>query len=217
MKNLIWIILILSSFNLLSQISPGQLDHCENGYLNFLPNNRLDFVIERNGCMGEEKYIGEGNYKIRNDIIIIYVETHNKDYESSIIQFQDSNFIDQDAIRIIVKDENNKPVPFVNISYKRNPKTFSGTSTDEYGNAILVIPPTVDSDLKISLLGYAPASIPINRLVFNSIEVILKAGNVIFLDNKKVKLRINMNEKENKFTAEIIKIKQKLATTRAQK
>ena len=206
MKNLILIILFLSSFDLLSQISPEQLDHCENGYFNFLPNSRLEFMIERNGCLGAEKYIGEGSYKIRNDIIIVYVETHNKEYESSIIQFQDSSFIEQNIIRIIIKDENNNPVPFVNVSYITNQKIINGTNTDENGFATIGIQSTENSNLKISFVGYTSVSIPVNRIEFNTIEVILKTGNVVFMDNKKVKLRIHMNEEEKKFKAEIIKI-----------
>lgn len=207
MRNLILIILFLSSFDLLSQISPEQLDHCENGSFIFLPNSRLEFMIERNGCLGMEMLIGEGSYKIRNDLIIVYVETHNKEYESSIIQFQDSNFIEQNAIRIIVKDENDNPVPFVNVLYKTNQKTINGTNTDENGLATIEIPTAVDSDLIISFVGYASASIPVNRIENNTIIVILKIGNVIFLDNKKVKFRIHMNKKEKKFKAEIIRIK----------
>lgn len=207
MKKSILLLFLLISLNSFSQNPSGKYIRSENEYLDFFSNNKVSFLLERDGCLGKEKLVGDGIYKIKNDVIIIDIESHKKEFESTFAQIQDTNNENKNEVTVNIKDTNSNPIPSVSISFIDNSNKINGTITDENGLAFVNLSEVGGSELIVSFVGYTNANIPISEIKYSEIEVVLKDGNTIFLDGRKIKIKFKLNKAEKKFEAEILKIK----------
>ena len=206
-KTTILIIFLLFSLNSFTQDILGKYTRNNDEYLNFLPNNRIDFLLERPGCFGIEKLTGEGNYKLNKDKITIKVNTHRKEFESTFQQVPQKQQIKLSEFEFLIKDEENKAIPFAYVTYKNSENEDEGTVSDENGLAKLSIPVSLNSEIEISFVGFTSAFIPIQDLNSKRIVVTLKIGSTFFLDNSRVKMKFKLNDENRTFEIEKIKIK----------
>ncbi|MFC0875771.1 hypothetical protein ACE01N_04210 [Saccharicrinis sp. FJH2] len=209
MKIHITLILVILGFgiNTLAQNPTGKYTNT-NEYIEFKPNNIVSFKFEVTGCFGEEFYIGQGVYKLKRNKIIIDVTSHDKKYESTFIQTITPQANDNSDIKFIIQDKFNRPIKggatltFADISNKH-----TGVISDINGIALIDKDQISDSLIKISMLGYANAFIPLNEINSKEVIVTMKEGNIIFLDNKRIRLRLELDELNKSFYRRILKIK----------
>jgi hypothetical protein len=206
-STLIISILTLLTLTSFTQSPLGEYNRNNGEYLNFLPNNRIEFLLKRPGCLGEEKLTGEGIYKFKNDKIVIDVKTHRKELESTVMQISYNEIAGSNEFEFLIKDEENNAIPFVNIAYTNASNKLEGTSSDKNGIARLLIPDSIKSVIRISLVGYTSGLIPRKDIKSGKIEAILKKGNTIFLDNKRLKMKLMLDEQNKTFDIAIIKIR----------
>lgn len=209
MKRPILIISILTLLSLTSfaQTFQGKYTRNDGEYLNFLPNSRLDFLLKSPGCFGEEELTGEGIYKLKKDKITIDVKSHRQEFESIFRQVSYYELSGNNEFEFSILDKENNPIPFVNIVFYNSLNKLEGTTTNENGIARLLIPESINSEIKISFVGYTSALIPRQEIKSGKIVVTLKEGNTIFLDNKRIIMTLILNEKSKTFDIEMIKIK----------
>jgi len=209
MKNSTLIISILTFLSLttFAQTPSGKYTRNIGEYLTFLPNSRIEFLLIIPGGFGEEILTGEGTCKFKKDKFIIDVKSHRKEFESSVKQVSYNEQAGNNEFEFLIKDEKNNPIPFVNIVYTNSSNKLVGTSSNDNGIARLSIPESINSEIRISFVGYTSAFIPRQEIKSGKIEITMKEGNTIFLDNKRIKMKFMLDEKSKSFDIEIIKIK----------
>lgn len=207
MKTQILLLFIFSYFCSYSQVPTGVYKRSYDEYLSFQDSNKVSFLIKGEGCFGEERYIGEGKYKLKGKTLIIDVESHNKKYESTITQINAGHNLKTDELLVFIKDKQEKPISGVNIIFKEKLKGKKDYLTDENGLAIVQLDKTDNTLIEFLLLGYIPAILQTTAIKFDKLEITLSEGNVSFLDNKNVKLNLELNEIDKTFQVNKLTIK----------
>lgn len=202
-------LLIIFSLSASAQTPTGKYTRNNIEYLNFLDNGRVEFYFERTGCLGQESLVGEGDFTIRKNKLKIKVDTHNKDYESTFEQVSSIPKPENSEVEFRITDTNKNPLPFVNIVYEDPNGNYQGTVTNEFGVGKLIIPDSLNSEVEISLVGYSSAFVPANKINSGVVVVSMKEGNTIFLDNSTVLMKIILDNTNQSFELEKIKIKRR--------
>ncbi len=206
-KTIILIIFLLLSLNSVAQSFTGKYTRNNNEYLYFLPDDKIEFLLESQGCYGVEYLVGEGNYKLNKNRITIEVKTHRKDFESTYSQIPQEESSEPLNLEFLIIDENKDPLPYASIVYKNFENKDEGAVSDENGKAELSIIHPADSVIEVSYIGFASAFIPMQDIHSGKIVVTMKEGNTSFIDNRKLKMKIRLDNDNRTFEIEKIKIK----------
>jgi len=172
-----------------------------------MPDNRIEFFLIRSGCLGDEVLTGKGSYKLKKDKLKIKFDSHNKKFESDYRQLKINDQTDYTEYEFKIIDEENDSVPFANILYKNTSNEIVGSTANRHGIAKISIPDSLFTVIQVSFVGNVSAFIKTQEIRPGIIEVKLKKGNTIFLDQTRITMKVEIFEKTKKFEIKKMKIK----------
>jgi hypothetical protein len=173
---------ILAVFLIYSNIHAQQLNGLyqdNNGfYLNFLPNNKIKFLLSV--YSSHDSIGGYGTYKIKHKRM--YIKTNPKfNVSASRIEIiPNSNSVDTGTFKLHVFSVNKVPFFHAQIIYKE--RSWKFLQTDSAGRAefkLTTMP--IDSIIYISLLGYQPVSILLDDIKGGMYSITLVPGDLRYI------------------------------------
>jgi len=191
---ILYIIFIFISFNACNRTNliVNYKDN-QGHYLNFKPNNEIEFVLSKSSCFGDAKFAGFGNFNIKKERIIINTKSGYLSGSSSSYSYIRNTVNTPKVYDFVVVDELERPIMGVSISYMFKNENI-GVNTDSDGIAKLnLLQMPDDSLLNIFFLGYQQLRIKLKDIEGGTFKIKLKEGLFRFIKNKKIILKYKIN------------------------
>ncbi len=171
----------------------SHLEQLQDYYTVYYFDGSSTFEYHTGGCLGDE-YFGKGTYKIKDKLLILnYNKTEpiKLGHHVSKIWTNDSTAID---IQFKFFDFENRPIPFVNVTYKDSlsKNGYNGIAANKEGTAKLsLIKENEEFEMKISSVGFSQYKFTVGKKYNYSISIYLQnEGNGLPIRNQMDTLKI---------------------------
>jgi hypothetical protein len=206
-KLLVLFLLILSTLKGVTQPSNKiYYGSTKDEFIEFINETEINFLIHDDGCLGGMFYSGKGLFQLKNGVLKIKVQDHDKSLESTCILTKDSIINSGFIIKGKVISEKGDLLPGVIFSYYVGKKIY-GFMADDKGTFYQTINASPISGIKVTFVGYRICNITVKDNSLIECQVVMKEPYYDFLDNQTIKVNITLDDKTKRFIASQIKIK----------
>ena len=199
MRNILLIPLIIISTLATSQtIDKTYFGYDNSDSIKFIKNNGILFRITQFESLGGEVLSGKGTYRLTHHSLFIYNISHDKTQESFITVIKDSTINLGSYIKGTILNELGYPLGGVNIVCVTGIQSI-GMLSNVQGRFSLNIPNPIISDIEFSHIGYISAFYFLKSGKYIECKIIMREGNIRFLDFLKLKAKIDLNNQTSQF------------------